>query len=136
MLNQIGDHQFLFLHGNPDPPKEQPELLARPGVDGVGVWRTGIRGRPFTMRSFVDCASMDEAEREFSRYADSVSEDAVALIQDNHDYTVDGWLVVVLDVREIDRHAVVRSTGGFFSPGPSAVLVAEWTLVAQLKPQA
>lgn len=135
MQNQIGDHRFLFLQGNPDPPKEMPDLMARGGVDGVGVWRTGVRGKPFALRSQVDCASMDEAREEFARYAQSIAQDAVALIQDDYDYTAEGWLVVVLDVRETARHVQIRSTGGFFSPGPSAWLEAEWTLVAVPKPE-
>lgn len=128
-MNSIGEYVFIGLHGNPDPPKEAVEILERPGVDGVGVWRLGRWGKSFLMRSAVDVASMAAAATLFDRYRDLIGQDPVSLIQDNVDSAARGWLVVVEDVRQERCHAVMNSTGGI-NPPSLAWLVAGWRLRA------
>ena len=129
MLNLIGNFQFLALHGHPVPPKGQPQVLARPGVDGVGIWRTGERGVPFEMVSQVDMPDMATARRVFKLYVESIEQNPVPLIQDDYDYAAEGFNVVVLDVQERQRHALATSTGGLNLPS-LAYLEAAWVLIA------
>ena len=129
MINSIGEFQFIALQGHPIPPREQPEVISRGGVDGVGVWRTGKRGEPFELVSQVDVASMDGARRLFKQYVDTIAQDPVVLVQDNYDYSAEGWKVVVLDVQQRQRHAIISAVGGLNSPS-RAFLECAWKLVA------
>ena len=129
MLNTIGNFQFIALHGNPVPPKGQPMVLARAGVDGVGIWRAGVRGVPFEMVSQVDAPNMAVARQLLKAYVDSIEQDPVPLIQDDYDYTAEGWKVVVLDVEQRQRHAIISPVGGINLPS-LAYLEASWTLIA------
>jgi hypothetical protein len=129
MINSIGEFQFITVLGHPVGPREQPEVIARSGVDDVGVWRTGKRGEPFELVSQVDVASMDGARRLFKQYVDSIGQDPVVLIQDDYDYSAEGWKVVVLDVEERQRHAIISAVGGLNLPS-LAFLECAWKLVA------
>lgn len=125
----IGDFLFIALHGHPGLPKEQPQVVARGGVDGVGIWRTGVRGAPFQMISQVDMPSLNAAKTLFAAYAGWIAQDPVVLIQDDYDYSAQGWQVVVLDVELRQCHALVTSDGGI-NPPSLAYLEVAWTLQA------
>jgi len=129
MTNSIGDHVFIALHGNPVPPKECVQVLERPGVDGVGVWRTGKRGVPFMMQSSIDAESMAKAAETMETYKELIGQDPVSMIQDNVDSTARGWLVIVENVSQERCHAIESSTGGQHPPS-LAWLVANWQLRA------
>lgn len=129
MQNAIGNFTFIALLGNPVPPKGQPQVIARPGVDGVGIWRSGKRGEPFKMVSQVDAPSMRVARNAMAAYVASIEQNPVALIQDDYDYSSEGWKVVVLDVVQRQCHAIISAVGGI-NPPSLAYLEAEWALVA------
>ena len=133
-MNSIGEYVFIGLHGNPDPPKEAVEIMERPGVDGIGVWRLGRWGKPFFMRSQVDVASMAAAAVLLGRYRDMIGQDPVSMIQDNVDSAACGFLVVVEDVRQERCHAIENSTGGI-NPPSLAWLEAGWRLRAVAIPE-
>jgi len=126
VANIIGEFEFLTLHGRPSPPAEQVEVVARGGVDGLGIWRTGVRGQPFRMFSQVDAPSLEIAADEFERYQALIGQDPVEMVQDD---VIRDWKVAVLGVQLVSRYAIMVPVGGLNFPS-LAWLEAEWTLVA------
>jgi hypothetical protein len=129
MNDAIGDYEFVRLEGNPEPPRENVAVVARPGVAGVGVWLTGRRGRPFTLRSFVDTAAAADVPSLFFQYQDLIGSDPVPLVLSGVEYSGEGWFVAVLDVRQARATALLGAVGGL-NPPSRGWLVAEWDLIA------
>ena len=129
MTNSIGDFQFLALHGDPEPLKEQTTLLSRPGVDGVAVWKTGVRGVRFTLRSVVDAESFAAARQLFADYRDSIGQDPVDLVWSDLSLAGEGFQVIVLDVRPAGIRAILGGVGGL-NPPSTGWVEADWDLVA------
>ena len=131
MTNSIGSFAFLSLRGAVDPPVERidPQIVVRPGITGVGLWKTGRRGRPFGLRSAVDQSDLEAAHAELGKYRALIGEDPVALVQDDHDYAGDGFKVAVLAVARISIQKVLTPCGGLNLPS-LAKLVCQWQLIA------
>ncbi len=130
LINSIGSFAFIALYGQPAPPVEQFDRpMVRAGVDGVGLWKTGRRGRVFAMRSVVDTASLTAAGALWQGYRNSIGADPVALIHNGRDYGGEGWLVAVMDVRQLKAQQVVTPVGGL-NPPSLGKLTCEWDLIA------
>ncbi len=128
--NFIGQHQFIVLAGNPVAPVEEIEgPIRRKGVDGLGLSKTGKRGRPFTLRSKVDAQDIDEAKDMVKRYRELIGAAPVSLIHDDYNFNQEDWRVAVLDVRTAVIHAVATATGGLNEPS-EAWLEVDWVLIA------
>ena len=129
--NSIGNFLFVSLHGEVVAPRQQigrPQV--RPGVDGVGLAKTGVRGQPFRLRSMVDQPDRDTAHDVFTQYQDSIGSDPVALVQSDYDYDgQEDFKVAVLGVRRVQLQDVLTAVGGLNQPS-QAKLVCEWTLIA------
>lgn len=67
-FDRIGDFTFLKLSGHPLQPKAEWDLEVRPGVDGIGLWRTGIRGEPFQIWSLVFTYNLETAQALYNAY--------------------------------------------------------------------
>ena len=135
MINQIQSHQFLRLVGKPCPPKEHHKgdgPIHRKGVDGSGFVAIGRWGDPFSLESFVDQLSIQEAWTTFHEYRDLIDLGAVLFIQDDHDFTLNGWEIKVLDVEPTEVREQICFTGGLSIPdGDSgASLRCRWTVCA------
>ncbi len=138
--NSIGQYEFLVLDGFPYPPTEQiAKPTIRPGVDGMALWRTGKRGKPFTMRSKVDQTTMQVARSLFQDYGFFLpGANAVSLVQNDIHYDTEGWKVIVLDVKLVALYATAISIGGINAPvdpdpdasTAAAWMEADWTLIA------
>jgi len=131
MSNSIGSFQFLSLRGSVERPSQQLDRpIARAGVDGIGLWQTGVRGRPFQLRSMVDAPGIENARMFFAAYRLLIGGDLQILVQDGHNFFVaEGFKAEVLDVRLIELKKILNAVGGAFSPS-SAKLVCNWTLIA------
>lgn len=130
MYDAIGIHQFIGLHGTCQPPCEQiAPPIVRPGIDGVGLWKTGIRGVPSVLRSVVDAANLTEARAKLILYRALIGAAPVSLVQHDYDYTAEGWQIAVLGVRRIQMQQVLTPCGGLNSPS-LAKLVCEWRVIA------
>ena len=129
-MNSIGPFVFTALFGTPVVPAEQAELVARRGVDGTALWRTGSRGEPFQMRSLVDYPSIAVGHQMayyYRLYQNQVA--GLWLVQDGVNYAIAwGLHVNVLDVRTQRIEAVAKSTGGLNPPG-LCVVEADWTMI-------
>ena len=126
MPASIGPHIFLTMKEHPEVPKEEVEVVKRPGVDGVGIWRTGKRGSPMTVTTTVDAASFAVGQAMYLSYSNLIANAAVAIIWEG---LAMPFLVNVLDVRVITLNAISTSVGGI-NPPSGAVLVCEWDLIS------
>ena len=129
MTNSIGQFEFLALHGNVEPLKEQTVVLSRPGVTGVAVWKTGTRGVRFTLRSVVDAESFEAARQLFADYKGSIGQDPVELVWSDLSLAGEGFQVIVLDVRPANIRGILGGVGGLNSPS-LGWCECDWDLVA------
>lgn len=132
MVYSIGQFAFISLTGEVEPLKEEIEIVRRPGVDGVGLWKTGSRGRPHTLVSGVDVADVWTARYLYSLYRTLIGANPVPMVWQGWSSQQDSFNVVVLDVR-IQRDgifALLNSTPGLNANPAYAWLNCEWDLVA------
>ena len=129
--NSIGSQQFISLRGAVQRPSEQVlGPMVRPGVDGIGLWKTGVRGRPFRLRSMVDSTDTMISRSEFVDYRALIGGDLQILIQDGYNFNIqESFKVEVLDVQLLELKEIVSSVGGLVEDS-AAKLVCEWTLIA------
>jgi len=134
-MNSIGPHQFLALHGDPEPLQQQVEVISRPGVEGVALWKRGRRGIQFGLRSVRDCEDLADAMKTLQRYRQQIDEDPVPLTWNALDMTRQKYLVAVLRVRALGSRGrggvrkILAGVGGFHA-APGALLECEWELIA------
>jgi len=135
MLNYIGTLRFISLTGSVERPSEQIDRpIVRPGVDGVGLWKTGVRGRPFRLRSMVDQPNLASARFTFKAYRALIGGGLQDLIQQNYHFMgAEGFWVAVVDVRLLELKQIATAVGGI-NPPSGAKLVAEWDLIAVARP--
>jgi len=129
MTNSIGQFEFLALHGNPEPLKEQTVLESRPGVEGVAVWKTSPRGVRFTLRSAVDAESLLAARWLYSQYKELIGADPVELVWSDLAMAGEQFEVIVLDCRPVQIKAIIGGVGGLYPPS-TGWCECDWDLVA------
>lgn len=136
MTSSIGQFEFLTLHGNPEPLKEQTVLASRPGVAGVAVWTVSPRGVRFTLHSIVDAANLLAARQLFVQYKTLIGADPVELTW--YDQAMadepEQFKVIVLDVRPTQIKAIIGGVGGLNSPS-AGWCECDWDLVAVSIPE-
>lgn len=130
-LNQLGPYRFLTFKGFPPEYLQQIELVQRPGVEGVALWKTGWRGRPMSLQMTTD--SRD--------YATAIA-DSVTLLQltdqppqqlvYNDVYMLNfNLLFQVLDFK-VQRCRGIRTAVGGLYPPSLAFLEGTFTLLPVL----
>lgn len=129
----VGPYGFLTLHRTDDPrggplvPREQCEVINRPGVNGTAVLRTGKRSEPFTMRSFVDVASLAIVPTAVQSYQSLIGTVVNVIWQDTDYQATYGVRFAVLDcVCQSSRRVLARAGGAV--AGSTAVVEILWTL--------
>jgi hypothetical protein len=129
-MDRIDDNYFIGLHGNAEMLQEGLVVIARAGVDGHCIAKTGKRGRPFSLTSAVDCIDIDDGRDALARYKDLVDADPVEIVWAGRDLQAEGWLCKVLDVQQVRLVPIIRSTGRIYATAdPCAWLVCRWTLL-------
>ena len=63
---------FLHLTGDVAGVQQQLEVVERPGVNGFGVYRTGLRGETFSMDSACDYGTRAAALQAYAGYVSRV----------------------------------------------------------------
>ena len=120
-------HPFQTLSGDLIGTADRGERVVYKGVEGVGLWFTGERGKPFALRSMCDYGSVALATSAFSGYLNAVGT--------KKDLYYRGELfatVVVHDVTLNNVKAVGTVVGGInVADGNSgAILKATWNFEA------
>jgi hypothetical protein len=132
MENAIGEYEFLFLHGQIEPPRHNCLVLARAGVKGNSVWLDEKHGQSFKLRSVLDVYDLYDGRVAYNNYLELIGKDPMELIQNEQSASDEGFLVVVLDVKLIDLRAMETPCGGFDDANNRARLECEWELLSVL----
>lgn len=131
MPDRIGSFEMRTLRGPaPETVRRTLELVARPGVDGLVIVRTGTRGRPFVMRSGVDAASLDAGATRLRDYQAAIGSDPIEIIWGGKSWLDFNVRFVVLDVRLVQLVPIPPGGAvGGLNPPSLAWLECEWDLV-------
>jgi len=126
MANSIGQHEFRTLARQPPPegPKQQTEVVARPGVPGVAVWRTGVRGTRQTLRSTAGAATFEDARKLYPEYCKLIAKEPVSLEWAGVDMADEKFEVIVLDVRLVSIRRLLIATDGNLGK-----IVCDWDVI-------
>lgn len=125
-LSYIGQFAFVSLDGQPDIPKTRVEVVARPGVDGLGFFSTGVRGQPFVLRSFTDASDFGFARWLASQYTTIIGT-IQPVIWSGLSMPASGVYVMVLDVIPVEVRTVMGGVGVTTST-PGGICVCDWVL--------
>ena len=133
----VGQYGFLTLHRVDDPrggpmlPREQCEVINRPGVDGTAVLKTGRRSDPFQMRAFVDVANLATVPTATQAYQSLIGTIVNVIWQDTDFQATYGVKFAVLDC-VVSRSARVSVRAGGAVAGSTAYVEVIWTLQPML----
>ena len=128
-INYIGPFAFLEIQGNIEALKQEPLVLARPGVDGNAVWRTGQRSNRHTIRTRVDAYNVRSCEDFYALYCDLIGADPVDIMRAGVQLSPHGCLWAVLDVRKVAIRAHVGGSGGLHPPSYGWI-DCDWDILA------
>ena len=134
-IDTIGPHQFTSLEGTIYRPSQQVEVFSRIGLNGVGVRKTGIQGKPFRLIStnFVapvgESSGFAEAQTLYQSYQLLIGTGAVS-VQRN---TVLEGLFHVVDIQEAHQPlAVVNAmVADIFYEIDAVLQRVAWVLIAE-----
>ena len=134
--NFLGEFPFVTfnnpvgLSGAPLLLRQENEIIQRPGVNGTGIRRLGVKGVIFQMISTRDNSTVALAAQEYNLYTVLTQEPAQPIRFKNLDYDSFGVLYVVVDVSDPDIMPLRNKVGGLLGAQASAVkLTVTWTLV-------
>ncbi len=128
--NRIGTFDFVSLQGQVGQITEDLELITRPGVYGVGFWKTGQRGKPFELTSSVDTVDFASARTTYLEYLALIGADPVDLHWNVLDIsTLEGIQFVVTHCELVEMKAIKTAVGKVINAPSEGWLVCRWTLV-------
>ena len=129
-VNAIGPYSFVTIDGGgmPQDIHQTVDVFQRPGVDGSGIFRDGVRGRPFVLRTGVDGIGRQFAFASFNNYTGLVGANPVSIISGGVFLGSISALFAVLDVRLLGIESVALALGGT-TPGADTWLTAEWSML-------
>lgn len=116
---------FLEMTGQLLPAVPEMDRVIRTGVNGIGIWYTGSRGKPFTVQTMVDAANTSAAGSLMTAYRATVG------TKKDLYYCGNFWgTVLVHDVQLGSIRATGRLVGGVnvLSAAAGAVLRVSWML--------
>lgn len=122
-VNSIDSFTFADLVGTTYFSQQEIELIPRPGVDGLGARRSGVRGKPFVMVSICYHADFTTAAASLAEYTDLVGHNPVSLTRNS----VDMGNFLVLEVTEHKPPQAVINVAGY--PGAQCRAEVKWSLV-------
>jgi hypothetical protein len=128
MANAIGDFAFIRLGPMPEVYRRMLLVLDRPGVNNHVILRTGMKGRPFTVRTGVDAIDLYDGVLATVNYQSIIGTDAVELVYNDVAMSDFRCKFLVLDVKPLEVRALQGAIGGLFPPS-RAWVTAEWTLL-------
>jgi hypothetical protein len=128
----LGEFTFInfesLQRGGPEIVRETSVPIQRPGVAGTGFIQTGVKGRPFQMRSIVDVVTRADAIALTALYEQALSKELLRIIHADADYSATPIfnLYWPWDVQHSWRK-VSSAVGGL--NGGTHIVEAIWTLI-------
>ena len=110
--NQIGPFQFVTLEGVPAIPFEHADPIERPGVNGTGFIKTGIRGEEFEITTGVDVPTWADALVAEDAYRQIANAGTFNIIKCGVGYATIGVKFVIRSVNVTEKFKVENSAGG------------------------
>ena len=125
---KIGDEELFSIAGMPELPKQQLQIVERPGVDGAGLFDLGKHGKPFQVVSKCDYADIQAAHDAAARYCALIEGPPLQIVHGDVNYSGYGVYFQVLDVKAGPPRGLVNAAGGV-NPPSQAWMEAAWTLL-------
>lgn len=114
--------------------------LARTGVDGFSVWRTGLRGEAFQVVTFADFGNFKDAFDEYQTKYMALRGQRRSLVYENAYITSEYLDVAIIDVqpagagRSRGVYNTLKTVGGLQTETDNGGIVrARWTLLGLAK---
>lgn len=116
---------FTTMDGVLVPASQSLEREVRPGVNGIGLWATGVRGEPFQITTQLDCVSVSAGLTAFAAYLAAVGSKKDLYYLEALWGTVLIHKVVFQSVRKF-----AAGVGGIqgHTGGSGAILTAQWMI--------
>lgn len=121
----IAGLQFLTLQGSVEVEQQGLERFARGSIDGYGYKKLGQRNQPFELVSFVDCASLLDAQSLYSVYLTKQATGFWPLIKDGLAWG--NYVVERVTIMPNGMRAQANCAGGI-NPPSLALLSCRWLL--------
>ncbi len=123
-VNQIGLFQFVTLDGVPVLPFEHADAIERPGVDGTGFVKTGIRGEEFELTTGVDVVNWASALAAENAYRQIANNAIYNIVKGGISYSTLGVGFVIRSVTVTEKFKIANAVGGLYAG--SAYVRARW----------
>lgn len=124
MAASIGIYTFLRMHPHPPIAAEGLEIESRAGVAGVGLWKTGTRGKRFRVETLEPVETETIGLALVDTYRAAIGAAAAALTFEGESL----GNVVVLDVTG-DAEAICGASVGTGYSGCECLVIARWELI-------
>lgn len=124
-LSSIGIYQFVRMSALPPMPAETIQLETRAGVDGVGAWKTGTRGRELTVETIADTINFVDAILAANNYTTLIGAAPQALIYGG---VAMAYSLLVLDVTPVEVTQTCLGVGGRLGTS-YGLCVARWRVI-------
>ena len=123
-LTSIGAYAFISMSDPPQLAAQQLQLERKAGVNGVGFWKNGIAGSPYTVETVADVPTFSQAVDRAADYRllPNAGPQAIYYAGIYH------GLVIVLDVTATPE-PVATGLGGLYGSS-QAIVKATWKLIA------
>lgn len=127
--NRIGGEQFLGWRGSRQPPRQIVSIDERDAVDGSELTLLGLKGRPFSLVSWVDCVSYEATWVIYrTNYVPLIESDPLELVVGGISSIAENFKVAVLDVRVRRALPITPGLNGLNAPS-LGYLECVWDLI-------
>jgi hypothetical protein len=106
-------------------PAETIQLETRAGVDGVGAWKTGMRGREMTIETVTDVLNFADAILAANNYTALIGAAPQSLIYGG---VAMAYSLLVLDVTPVELQQTCLGVGGRLGRS-YGLCVARWRVI-------
>lgn len=129
-LYKIDAFKMITLHGHPPRVQQELEVVVRPGVNGVGLWKTGVRGRPFSIVSIVDVVNLQVGREFYNAYLATIAlPNPIKITWGGLDLSAAHKTEFHTLGVEILELRVCRTAAGGVSSSSGALLTCRWEMI-------
>jgi hypothetical protein len=124
-LSSIGPFTFVRISELPQAPAQTIQLESRAGVNGIGAWATGVRGRETTIETVADTVNFADAVLAVTNYRLLIGEAAQSLVYGG---IAMAYGLLILDVTPVETTQTCLGIGGRLGQS-RGLCVARWRVI-------